>query len=65
MIGAITPPPEVEAELARAYTDHDRAGLAARAEYNLNDSGYSKIQVVGMVVVVVRGGGPGEEQQDE
>jgi pimeloyl-ACP methyl ester carboxylesterase len=42
--GAITPPPDVEAELAKSYTEHDKQGLAARSEYNLNDSGYSKIQ---------------------
>eukprot|EP00935_MAST-01C_sp_MAST-1C-sp1_P002110 g2110.t1 len=42
--GVPLPPADVQAELAKSFSEHDKQGLAARAEYDLNDAGYSKIQ---------------------
>lgn len=44
MINCGPPPREKLKELASSYSDWDHRGLAALAEYQLNDSGYSKIQ---------------------
>lgn len=44
LVGALTPPPDIQAELAPLYTEDDKRGQAAAAYYQLHDSGYSKIQ---------------------